>query len=62
MRRRLRLEVQFEPVRLSADYLHHAYRIVVPIAQRTARMTTPEGEQQAELREHIHSRKKGKGA
>jgi len=62
MRRRLRLDVRFEPARLSADYLHHAYMIVVPIVQRTVRVATPGVERPVEPVERAHHQKKGKGA
>lgn len=62
MRRRLRLEVRFEPARLSADYLHHAYMIVVPIAQRMVPMATSEADRPTKSGERLRSRKKGKVA
>jgi hypothetical protein len=34
MRRRLRIQVVFEPARMSGDHLHRAYDLVVPIVQR----------------------------
>jgi len=34
MRRRLNIQVVFEPARLSADHLRTAYEQVVPIVQR----------------------------
>jgi hypothetical protein len=37
MRRHLRLQVVFQPVRLSADHLRNAYQFVLPITQREAR-------------------------
>jgi len=60
MRRRLRLEVRFEPARLAADYLHHAYMIVVPIAQRTVLVATPVVDRQAEPGKRADFCKKGK--
>jgi hypothetical protein len=61
MRRRLHLHVVFEPARLSADYLHHAYAIVVPIVQRTVRMETPVAEHEAKPRGRARVRKEGRG-
>lgn len=37
MRRRLNIQVVFEPARLSADHLRTAYEQVVPIVQREVR-------------------------
>lgn len=34
MRRRLRIQVIFEPARLSADHLRSAYERIVPVARR----------------------------
>ena len=37
MRRRLSIQVVFEPARLSAEHLRTAYELVVPIVQREVR-------------------------
>jgi len=37
MRRRLRLQVVFEPVRSSAEHLRYAYELLRPVSQREVR-------------------------
>jgi hypothetical protein len=52
MRRRLHLQVVFEPARLSADPLRTAYELVVPIVQREVRaQATADHDQQPRGRE-----------
>jgi hypothetical protein len=37
MRKELRVQVRFEPTRLSGERLHRAYELVVPVVSRSRR-------------------------
>jgi hypothetical protein len=60
MRRRLRIQVIFEPARLSADHLRNAYGIVAPIAKREVR--APMAGHDEQPRGHPLPRQEGKVA
>lgn len=50
MRRRLNLQIVFEPARLSAEHLRRAYEIVVPIARREVAKKTERAKMKATRR------------
>jgi hypothetical protein len=60
MRRRLRLQVVFEPDRLSVDHLRSAYELVVPIVRREVRFESVAHDQQR--RGRSRPRQRGKAA
>ena len=41
MRRKLRIQVAFEPSRLGKEHLHQAYELVVPVQRRRIRESEP---------------------
>jgi hypothetical protein len=44
MRRSLRIRTEFEPTRLSAEYLRSAYEMTVPIARRVVNVASTDDE------------------
>ena len=60
MRRLLRLQVVFEPDRLSVDHLRSAYELVVPIVRREVRSESMVHDQQR--RGRSRPRREGKNA
>lgn len=44
MRRSLRIRTEFEPTRLSAEYLRSAYEMTAPVARRVIRVANADGE------------------
>lgn len=42
MRRSLRIRTEYEPTRLSAEYLRSAYEMTVPIARRVINVASPD--------------------
>jgi alpha-ketoglutarate-dependent taurine dioxygenase len=62
MRHRRDIQVRFEPTRLSADYLHRAYELVVPLTRRVVRSKVLAQEHQAQLAAPAHRSKGGRAA
>jgi hypothetical protein len=62
MRRRLHIQVVFEPARLSADHLRSAYELVVPIVRRDVRASVEAEAHDQQRRERTRSPREEKAA
>jgi hypothetical protein len=60
MKRKLRIQIAFEPTRLGKEHLHQAYELVVPVQRRRIRELEPPAEH-TETEQETKQRKQERG-